>query len=88
MRASRALALRFLARLWGNDLESVTVVALVPSTRGEEAKAMTVSSHTNDLADLLAGMQRVSAGPCPHGTDSLEGIQPSLLMAHQASDVA
>ncbi|RMZ52913.1 hypothetical protein APUTEX25_001032, partial [Auxenochlorella protothecoides] len=63
VRASRALALRFLARLWGNDLESVTVVALVPSTRGEEAKAMTVSSHTNDLADLLAGMQRAVVVP-------------------------
>lgn len=60
VRASRAMALRFLARAWGRGMDAIAVVAVVPAV---DADAGYAEAPTSDLADLVAGVQRVVVLP-------------------------
>ncbi len=55
MRASRALALRFLATKFGLGMDAFTVMAVAPSmdTAGDATR---VPAHTSDLIELVSGV--------------------------------
>ncbi|KAK9919093.1 hypothetical protein WJX75_009336 [Coccomyxa subellipsoidea] len=58
MRASRALALRYLATKFGADMENIVLVAVAPSLEktGEVTK---VTAYTSDLIELVSGVSPV-----------------------------
>ncbi|KAL3157983.1 hypothetical protein ABBQ32_012382 [Trebouxia sp. C0010 RCD-2024] len=58
LRASRALALRFLANKFNLDMERVTVVVLPPMVT-KKNEMFNVGSYTSDLAELVSGLNKV-----------------------------
>jgi sucrose-phosphate synthase len=60
LRASRPLALRYLAQRVGRPLDSWVVLALSPETAGsEEGGDLVAGSYCSDTSDLLGGLQKV-----------------------------
>lgn len=59
VRASRSLALRLIARNLGCTLENVLLVIPTFASEGTKLPDLKIAGHTNDLADLVSGVQRV-----------------------------
>lgn len=58
LRASRALALRYLANKFNLDMERITVIVL-PPTVSKKNEMYQVGSYTSDLAELVSGLNKV-----------------------------
>ncbi len=60
LRASRPLALRYLAQRVGRPLDSWVVLALSPEASGSaDGGDMVAGSYCSDTSDLLGGLQKV-----------------------------
>eukprot|EP00887_Chlorella_sp_A99_P001559 scaffold8.g1559.t1 len=77
VRASRPLAMRFLAHKFGLDLGAVSLVALVPAL---DAGRQLAATYTSDAADLLAGQQRVVVVPDEGGAAPEGGAPPARVL--------
>ena len=63
LRASRPLALRYLAQRLGLPLDRWVVLALAPEAAGSVAGgSLVVGSYCSDSQDLVGGMQQASRG--------------------------
>jgi hypothetical protein len=69
VRASRSLALRHVAKLYGLDMAHVSIAVFVPEVTGS-APDLAIGSFTSDTADLLAGWQKVGSGAQGDGAAS------------------
>jgi hypothetical protein len=61
LRASRALAMRFLASKFGLEggMEAMTVLVVPPKVVEQGEDAFLVSTYTSDLVELISGVQQV-----------------------------
>ena len=65
-RASRALALRFLALKCEQTMADMTVVSLPARISRQGEDKVRVTGHTSDLSELISGLCKVRAPPtCP-----------------------
>ncbi|KAL4458202.1 hypothetical protein ABPG75_013067 [Micractinium tetrahymenae] len=95
LRASRPLALRYLAQKLGLPLDGVLVLALAPEAAGSAAAGSLVAgSYCSDTQDLVGGMQQVcialpgsdGEGPTVEAAGTAPTGSPSLPIAGQLAD--
>ena len=60
-RASRALALRFLALKWEQTMGDMTIVSLPARVTRQAEDKIRVTGHTSDLSELISGLSKARA---------------------------
>ena len=86
-RASRALALRFLALKGEQSMADMTVVSLPARISRQAEDRLRVTGHTNDLSELISGLCKVFCLGAAQAVLRLQTSQPARL-AHSGHNLA